>query len=176
MTTNNYYQVNVNNVQGNVNIQINGEKTQTVSSPPGPEKHREQLPKMESSSLLVDIACAIGIGLIAVVNFCFTKVICPSLEHIADKTSMLLLGEKIETPEVIQNTHHEILENDCYQYLTFWRYDAPTTEDIRIDITDRREYSTEIMRKLQKERYPKALYGCSILSSKTKLAETLILE
>lgn len=188
MTTNNY-QVNVNNVQGNVNIQINGEKTERVSSP-GPEKHYSS---GASSSLLVDVACLIGTGLINVaclvgigliegLNFSFTKVICPSLGFVAEKTT-LLLGEKIETPEVlplepVPDKHHSIFDDDdySYHYLTFWRFGAPTADDIRINITDRHQYSTEIMQKLQQERFPEALYGCSLLSSKKKLVETLILE
>ena len=41
MTTNNY-QVNVSNVQGNVNIQLNAEKSEPLPSPPGPERPRQQ--------------------------------------------------------------------------------------------------------------------------------------
>lgn len=188
MTTNNY-QVNVNNVQGNVNIQINGEKTERVSSP-GPEKHYSS---GASSSLLVDVACLIGTGLINVaclvgigliegLKFSFTEVICPSLGFVAEKTT-LLLGEKIETPEVLPlepelDSRFETFENSeyLYLYLTFWKFGASSTDDIRINITDRHQYSTEIMQKLQKERFPEALYGCSLLSSKKKLVETLILE
>lgn len=186
MTTNNY-QVNVNNVQGNVNIQINGEKTERVSSP-GPEKHYSS---GASSSLLVDVACLIGTGLINVaclvgigliegLNFSFTKVICPSLGFVAEKTT-LLLCEKIETPEVlplepVPDKLSDFDDDYSYHYLVFWRYGAPKAEDIRINITDRHQYSTEIMRELQKERFPAELYGCSTLSSKKKLVETLILE
>jgi hypothetical protein len=187
MTTNNY-QVNVNNVQGNVNIQINGEKTERVSSP-GPEKHYSS---GASSSLLdvacligtglINVACLLGIGLIEGLNFSFTKVICPSLGFVAEKTT-LLLGEKIETPEVLPlepelDSRFETFENSdyLYLYLTFWKFGASSTDDIRINITDRHQYSTEIMQKLQRERYPEALYGCCLLSSKTKLVETLILE
>lgn len=177
MTTNNYYQVNVSNVQGNVNIQINTEKTETVSSPPGPDEHL----KAGSSNLLIDIVCLVGIGLIEVLTFGFTKVICPSLSFVAEKTSTILLGEKIETPEVLQDPvmdkNFEMFHYDYpYYYLTFHRWDAPTKEDIMIDVSDRREYSQEIRKLLQKERFPVELYGFHTTASKKELVATLILE
>ena len=79
MTTNNYYQVNVNNVQGNVNIQINGEKTQTVSSPPGPERPRQQTTwALEAFSL-------VGLLFIKTLDIGIGKILYPASEFLVLK-------------------------------------------------------------------------------------------
>lgn len=84
MTTNNYYQVNVNNVQGNVNIQINTEKTETVSSPPGPEKHREQLPKYQTTWAL-EAFSFVGLLFIKTLDIGIGKILYPASEFLVLK-------------------------------------------------------------------------------------------
>ncbi len=79
MTTNNYYQVNVNNVQGNVNIQINAEKTETVSSPPGPERTKQQ------TTWALEAFSFVGLLFIKTLDIGIGKILYPASEFLVLK-------------------------------------------------------------------------------------------